>query len=622
MFSLRPATMRAWASLPLLALLFAGVYYVAWWLRFEGNVQSQHLANMRYTLPCVVIVEVAVFCWFRSHNLWIRYVTFHDLIVLGKAATTASVVNVLCDYILYPDTNIPRSVFLMNWGAVVVAVGSIRSLSRLAQEKNSFFDNRSGEPVLIVGANDAGESLLRAIRRNKLLQYRVVGFITNDSTAVGSQISGIPVVGTLANTCELAERHGANEVFITAGALTGKQVRQLVYDGEKCGVKVRVLPSYEEILNENITLSTREVSIEDLLRRVPVNLDQSGLHRWIDGNVLMITGSAGSIGSEICRQLLRFRPKQIVLVDRSESGQFFLDRELCQLSNEHQIEIALADCNDRPRMQKLFEQYQPNIVFHAAAYKHVPLMEQHCGEAVKNIVLLTKQIADLAAEHDVNSFVMISSDKAVNPTNVMGACKRVAELYVQSLNETTNCDFVTVRFGNVLDSAGSVIPIFRKQIAQGGPVTVTHPDMTRYFMTIPEASQLVIQAGAMGQGGEIFVLDMGDPVRIVDLASDLIRLSGLRVDEDIEIQFIGTRPGEKLYEELRVDGENHVSTTHPKITVVDSNLENRFEIHKAVTRLRNLTEFPNDMIVDELVRIVPQFHPNRRKSATTFERAA
>ena len=335
-FSLRRETTRAWASLPLLALLFAGVYYVAWWLRFEGNLRSQHLDNMRYTLPCVVLVEIVVFCWFRSHNLWIRYLTFHDLIVLGKAATAASAVNILCDYILFSESNIPRSVFLMNWGAVIVVVGSIRSLSRLAQEKNSFFDNGSEEPVLIVGANDAGESLLRAIRRNKLLHYRVVGFATNVSTAVGSQISGIPVVGTLANICDLAERHGAKEVFITAGALAGKQVRQLVYDGEKSGVKVRVLPSYEEILNEKVALSTREVSIEDLLRRAPVNLDQSGLHRWIDGNVLMITGSAGSIGSEICRQLLRFRPKQLVLVDRSESGQFFLERELCQLSNEHQ----------------------------------------------------------------------------------------------------------------------------------------------------------------------------------------------------------------------------------------------------------------------------------------------
>ena len=613
---------QVWLSLPVLCLVFSIAYFAAWWIRFEGILLPTHIDHLRMTLPYVVLVQLGTFCWFRTHNLWNRYVTFHDLMALGQATSFAAAINVLGDYFVTAAPHVPRSVHLINWGVVMVAVGTVRSITRIRQEKYTILDRKAGTPVLIVGANDAGEALLRAIRRDPDINYRVVGFVTIDPSAVGHRISGIPVIGQLDQTCTLARERGVANVFLTAGALNGRQVRRLVNDGEANGVKVRILPSYGELLNEKVTLTTRPVSIEDLLRRDTVNLDQSQLSRWLDGQTLMVTGSAGSIGSEICRQLLRFKPRQLVLIDRSESGQFFLERELRNLSDDHNIEVTLADVSDQPRMQRLFQQYKPDIVFHAAAYKHVPLMEDNCGEAVKNIVLLTKQIADLSAANNVKSFVMVSTDKAVNPTNVMGACKRVAELYVQSLNKNTDCEFVTVRFGNVLDSAGSVIPIFRQQIAQGGPVTVTHPEMVRYFMTIPEASQLVIQAGAMGNGGEIFVLDMGEPFKIVDLARDLIRLSGLRVDEDIEIKFIGTRPGEKLYEELRVDGEKHVPTRHPKITVVESAAENPFEIQSAIKRLRNMTEFPNEIIVDELMRVVPQFRPSHRPAARRINRAA
>lgn len=616
---------KAWLSLPILGVLFATAYGVAWWMRFEGNLRTSHLDHLWTTMPWVVLVQLASFCWFRTNNLWNRYVTFHDLVNLAKATTIAVAINVLVDYAFTAAPYVPRSIHLINWGVIIVSVGMIRSISRVLQEKHAILDDQSGEPVLIVGVNDAGESLLRAIRRSRGIPYRVVGFVSTDQENVGQRISGIPVIGLLDTTCQLAQQYRATQVFITAGALNGKQVRQLMHDGETNGVKVRVLPSYEELLNEQVALTTRPVSIEDLLRRDPIDLDQSSLSRWLDGQTIMVTGSAGSIGSEICRQLLRFNLRQLVLIDRSEAGQFFLERELKQLSDEHDIVVTLADGNDKARMQQLFERHKPDVVFHAAAYKHVPLMEENCGEAIKNIVMLTKQIADLSAENGVKSFVMVSTDKAVNPTNVMGACKRVAELYVQTLNRTSDTDFVTVRFGNVLDSAGSVIPIFRKQIEQGGPITVTHPEMVRYFMTIPEASQLVIQAGAMGNGGEIFVLDMGEPFKIVDLARDLVRLSGLRVDDDIEIQFIGMRPGEKLYEELRVEGEKHVPTTHSKITVVESTEENGFEINRGITRLSNLAEFPNEMIVNELTKIVPQFRPSRQPQesvATTVDRAA
>jgi len=344
-----------------------------------------------------------------------------------------------------------------------------------------------------------------------------------------------------------------------------------------------------------------------LLRRDPVKLDMQNLHRWLDRRVLLVTGAAGSIGSEICRQLLQFAPRKLVLVDRSENGQFFLEQELLELAKHTEIVVCIGDTCDAARMRGVFDEHRPDIVFHAAAYKHVPMMERNCGEAIKNIPLATRTLADLSDEFHVRSFVMISTDKAVNPTSIMGASKRVAELYVQALARHSACRFVTVRFGNVLDSAGSVVPIFREQIARGGPVTVTHPDMKRYFMMIPEASQLVIQAGAMGKGGEIFVLDMGEPVRILDLAQDMIRLSGLRVDEDIEIQVSGIRPGEKLFEELHIHGEEHVPTSHPKIMVATCNEISLGDMEVALDRLSLISNGESQQIREQLSQLVPQY---------------
>ncbi len=389
-------------------------------------------------------------------------------------------------------------------------------------------------------------------------------------------------------------------------------------------VNIKVLPSYELLLDGRVDLTPRQVSIEDLLRREPVQLDQDEISHWISGRTLLVTGSAGSIGSEICRQLVKLNPACLICVDRWESGQFFLERELQRMNDQVRIVTVLADVGDETRMASILREFAPAIIFHAAAYKHVPLMEDYPGEAIKNIVLITQRLANLADQMNVESFVMVSTDKAVNPTNVMGACKRVAELYIQSLASTSACRFVTVRFGNVLDSAGSVVPIFREQIARGGPVTVTHPGMTRYFMTIPEAAQLVIQAGAMGDGGEIFVLDMGSPVRILDLAHDMIRLSGLREGEDIEIEFVGCRPGEKLYEELRLDGEPLVPTKHPKITVVESQSASRLEALRMTRRLENLANGPRELILSELQQAVPQFRHARhdRTAASQTRRAA
>ncbi len=599
----------------LLAPLFGLIYYGAYWLRFEGESEATWFRSFAATVAVVVLIKVCVFGWFHIYQGWSRYVTFHDLIVLGKATAVSAALVSLGDYLMLHGLTPPRSVFLLDWGLTLVVIGVLRSLARFIQERESLLLFDQSTSVFIVGANDSGEALLRAIRRNPQLTYRVVGFIAEESRAVGTHISGVPVVGTLAETCDLARRFRVEEVLLTAGDLPGRQVRRLVEAGRQAHVTVKVLPSYEQLLHGSVDLQPRQVSIEDLLRREPAQLDTHGLHRWIDDRVFMVTGSAGSIGSEVCRQLLQYSPRRLIVVDRSETGQFFLERELRKLGSDVEVEVCLADLLDEPRMRKLLRTYRPDVIFHAAAYKHVPLMEAHPGEAVKNIVLATRQLADLAQQYCTDAFVMISTDKAVNPTSVMGACKRTAELYVQSLAQTSQCRFITVRFGNVLDSAGSVVPIFRQQIAAGGPVLVTHPDMQRYFMTIPEAARLVLQAGVIGQGGHILLLDMGEPVRIVDLAEDMIRLSGLQVGEDVAIEFTGLRPGEKLFEELHLSGEQHLPTAHPKIIVVEHQPSNHQQVAAATAEMVRRADGAPEAILAELARLVPEFRAPVRVAA-------
>jgi FlaA1/EpsC-like NDP-sugar epimerase len=505
----------------------------------------------------------------------------------------------------------------------IVAVGGIRSIFRGLQEFAWVpFLPSNQIPTLIVGVNDTGELLLRAIIRDGKRTYRVLGFIDRDARRLGTKIDGVPIIGTLDQTLELADRYGVEEILVVKDGLPGMDVRRLMETARKHKLAVRVLPSYDQLLTGKVSIQPRPVAIDDLLHRDPVVLDMESIRRWIDHRVLLVTGSAGSIGSEICRQLLQFSPERLVLVDRSENGQFFLERELREHAPRVDVDVCIADLLDQTRMRHILMQYRPHVIFHAAAYKHVPLMEAHPGEAVRNIIVATRQLADLAAEGPTESFVMISTDKAVNPTSVMGACKRVAEMYVQAMAESLPCRFITVRFGNVLDSAGSVVPIFRQQILEGGPVTVTHPDMRRFFMTIPEAAQLVIQAGAIGKGGQILLLDMGKPVRIVDLAVDMIELSGLRVGEDVALDFVGLRPGEKLYEELYSSDERRLPTCHPKIIVADHRPTELEGIARAIDRLSRIAQHAPDQVVATLGELIPEFtaarpadQPQRRQAA-------
>ena len=585
--------------------VLVGIYYLSYWLRFEGQLGAGEVESFGRTVSWVVLIQLAWFVGLQACQGWNRSVTFYDLLVLVKTATGGLATMALIEFLFQPLPFIPRSVFLLDWGATIVVLGGARSLLRGMREARwPLLSSGRHVRVLIAGAGDMGASTLRMIRRIARPRCHVVGFIDPNAELLGTRIEGVPVLGTCKHANQLVERHRIRQVLVMQGELSGAQLRKLIDDARHGACEVRVLPNYRQLIEGSVTVQPRPVSIEDLLQRKPVQLNIEDIRGWIDGRVIMVTGSAGSIGSEICRQLLQFSPQRIVLVDRAETGQFFLDQELRALADKDQIDICVADVLDEARMRRVLMHSRPHVIFHAAAYKHVPLMERHPQEAVKNIISATRRLADLAMEYHTDSFVMISTDKAVNPTSVMGACKRVAELYVQSLADRSPSRFVTVRFGNVLDSAGSVVQLFRQQIAAGGPVTVTDPEIRRYFMTIPEAARLVIQAGAIGQSGQILLLDMGEPIRIVDLAADMIRLSGLRVGEDIAIEFTGLRPGEKLYEELHIPGEQLLPTRHPKIIVADRVTPRVDDIRGAIEQLEHSASEAPEAIVGKLQQIV------------------
>jgi len=598
--------LRPCGRLSVLAPLSTLGYCSAFLLRFDFTLDAPQLHLLNSTIGWVIAFKIISILHARLHLEFNRYVTFHDMLTIARAATISSIGITLIDTMLLPQVTIPRSIVLLDWGVTLVLLAALRTLPRLIHHYNwPVLTKSRGTKALIVGANDAGESLLRSIRHSSELDYHPVGFVDQHPNAQGRRIAGVPVLGTHDDIATLVNSKKIEEILITTGSLSGKEVRKLVKLAGKHGFRMKVLPSYEQLLHESVAVNPRPVAIADLLRRPSVRLDTESIRDLVTGRTVMVTGSAGSIGSEICRQLLQLSASKLILVDRSETGQFFIERELRKLAPQASMEIILADLTNRDRLETVISEHQPHIIFHAAAYKHVPLMERHVGEAVKNIVLATKNLVDLAETYEAEGLVMISTDKAVNPTSVMGSCKRLAEQYVQAKAATSKCRMVTVRFGNVLDSAGSVVPIFREQIANGGPVTITHPEMIRYFMLIPEAAQLVIQAGAMGQGGEIFVLDMGEPVRILDLARDMIQLSGLNVDEDIEIKVTGLRPGEKLYEELYSDQEEYHQTAHSKIMVAAGEPRPLLSVINDIKRLTEMAHGTNEEQRDILREIIP-----------------
>ena len=561
--------------------VFATAYTTAYVVRFEAAVPGTMWRTLAWTMPYVVAAQYAILRLFGVHRLAWRYVGLPDLKRIAYVVATSAGLLVAAriggEYAAraYEPISrgiIPLGVTLSDSAFAFLGLTGLRVLRRMLAE---YFESGNQaaravhrQPTMLIGAGRAGVLVAKEIAARPDLGILPVGFLDDDPNKVGMIIHGVPVLGTTARLAQLCVERGARQALLTMAAVPPKEVRRIAGLCNAARIPVKIVPGVFEIVGGRVNLSRiRHVAIDDLLRREPVVLDHEAIGGLIRGRTVLVTGAGGSIGSELCRQIARFSPASLVLVESSENNLFHIDRQLRAEFADLTIVPCIGDIRDAVRMEALFALHRPSSVFHAAAHKHVPMMEANPGEAIKNNVLGTKLMAELADRHHVSEFVMISTDKAVNPTSVMGASKRAAEIFIQALSQRSQTRFVAVRFGNVLGSQGSVIPLFQEQIANGGPITITHPDMKRYFMTIPEACQLVLQAGAMGRGGEIFVLDMGEPVRIVDLARDLISLSGLREGDDIEIRFTGMRPGEKLFEELSLAEEQAETTIHPKVFI-------------------------------------------------------
>jgi len=585
-------------------------------------------------LPIVLVIKMTVFGLMKMFRGSWRYVGMRDVLSVAKATHLSTFFYVVVFFSIEYFTSylhedkagffssrgqFPQAVFLLDWGTTIAVVCGARIAVRLYHEEVRPESPTGRRTCLIVGAGDTGEALLREVLRMQVDRYRVVGFLDDDTSKHGSYIHGVPVLGSIDQVRKICEKHEVEELLLALPRAPQKRLRQIVEQVQGLNVLFRTIPAMEAVIEGQVTISQiRTVDIKDLLGREQVELDEAKLKENLQGERVLVTGAGGSIGSEICRQLLRYRPAKLVLLEQAENNLFEIDRELGQIAPDISRVRCIADICDAARIDRILQTERPAVVFHAAAHKHVPMMEWNVGEAIKNNVLGTKTVADAAKRHGVRRFVMISTDKAVNPTSVMGCTKRVAEMYTQQLRQGAKTQYITVRFGNVLGSSGSVVPIFAKQIATGGPVTVTDPAMTRYFMTIPEATQLVLQAGVMGSDGDIFVLDMGEPVKIVDLAREMITLSGLRPGEDIEIKFTGVRPGEKLYEELSVTGENMGRTTHEKIYVWRNRKEDWPKVCRLMDELiRAADEMPPERLKERLKEIVPEFTPGDEPQANT-----
>ena len=592
-------------------LLYAASFVGAFLLRFDFDLSGARLTTL-YTGGAIAILARTVSGFpFGIYSGVLKYASIKDLIDIFKAMTVASVVFVVV-MVLVGLRGFPRSVIAIDWLASIMLVGGLRFGLRLARETLTGASDQgvgARKRVLILGAGDAGEALARDLQRMYRDRYRVVGFLDDNSAKRGLRIHDVPVMGPLMALGDSVPRYQIDEVIIAIPTASAETMRRIVDIAKIAGVPFKTIPGVGQLIDGTVTVNQiRDVAIEDLLGRDPVALEEGLLRRFLHAEIVMVSGAGGSIGSELCRQICRYRPRQLVLFEQSEPYLFFIHQELIRDFPDIDVVPVIGDVTDVARVERVYSLHGPTIIFHAAAHKHVPMMEWNPGEAIKNNVFGTKVMSDMANLFGAKAFVMVSTDKAVNPTSVMGASKRVSEMYVQSLSADSSTLFSAVRFGNVLGSVGSVVPTFKDQIAAGGPVTVTHPDMRRYFMTIPESCQLVMQAAAMGEGGEIFALDMGEPIKIIDLARDLISLSGFEPDKDIEIAFTGLRPGEKLFEELGFDAEKMSKTRHPKVFIGKLTPHSNESVLKRVEFLLSLAnDTRTEVIKAGLKAVVPEY---------------
>ncbi|MGR6836818.1 polysaccharide biosynthesis protein [Syntrophomonas erecta] len=598
------------------AILISLSFYVALLIRFEGTAPSQYLLILMQMLPLFTGISLALFWTVKLYSRIWEYTSISEMFAIFRATTYSLAVILIVTYFFHLPI-LSRSIYLLAWILMNIFIGASRLSWRLC--RYYLFGSRPKQcrRVLIIGAGDAGAMLVREIRNNPHLNMKVIGFIDDEKNKHQMMLSGIKVLGNRKKIPLAVEALQIDEIIIAMPSVHGEAIREIVDICKKTPARIKILPAMNQTLNGrgNLLATVRDVQMEDLLRREPIRTDLKAISGYICGKTVLVTGAGGSIGSELCRQLARLSPAKLIMLDCCENNLFDIEMELQEGKNDPQIIPLLADIKDIDKLNHIFETYQPQVVFHAAAYKHVPMMERHPEEAVSNNIIGTRNVALAADHYAAEVFIQISTDKAVNPTSIMGASKRVAELIIKDIGRTSSTKFAAVRFGNVLGSRGSVIPTFLKQIAQGGPVTVTHPDMTRYFMTIPEAVQLVIQAGAMATGGETFVLDMGEPVKIMDLAADLIRISGYEPDKDIEIKITGIRPGEKLYEELFTSKEKMAATKHERIFISDKEPDGIKNIGKTIMNITKKDYTTNKDVIDMIIKLIPEYHPGQKESA-------
>jgi FlaA1/EpsC-like NDP-sugar epimerase len=561
---------RVWQLLADAALI-ALAWWLAFWLRFDKGVPGPYDRLMWDTILVVIAIKLAIFIAFGFYNRWWRYVSTRDMWGAARGVTVACVASDLVVYFAHPVKGfpLPRSVAVVDWLLLLAFVAGSRLIARSMIERPGAASLIArGKEVIVVGAGDAAQLVIREMLKAPGLGYTPIGLIDDDPRKKNIRLHGIRVMGTTDDLPHILRDNAPDEVLIAIPSAAGGTRQRVVEIAQAANVPVKTLPGLYELISGDLNLAgqIRPVQVEDVLGREPIEVDVRSIAHYLAGETVLVTGAGGSIGAELCRQIARVEPARLILVEHSEAALFDIERELVAERGFSAVAPVLGDCGDRAKMSQVFERYSPTVVFHAAAYKHVALLEANPLEAVRNNALVTRVIADVAVDYNARRFVLVSTDKAANPKNLLGQSKALCEWIVEGYGHRADIDtrFVAVRFGNVLNSSGSVIPIFRRQIEKGGPVTVTHPEMTRFFMTIPEAVSLIVQAGAIGGRGQVYVLDMGEPVKIVDLARNMIRLSG-KPESDIAITFVGVRPGEKLHEELWTDGETVGPTSHPKI---------------------------------------------------------
>jgi len=601
---------KRYTRLILDAACFIFSYLLAYLLRFDFHIPDQYLQVAKISLPWIVGCRFAGFWYFGLFKgIW-RYTSVTDLISIIKATISSSLVIVAGVYLSHKFISFPRSVILLDLGILISLTGGIRILRRIMVE-GYFISGGSGKRILIVGAGETGELLVRSLRKSDDKMNNPIAFVDDDQSKQKLRVHGLPVVGEIKNLPEVVEKYEIDEVVIAFSKTSGKQMREILSLCREVKMPVTMAANLYGGNGDAVSGGIRELTLEDVVGRAPVQFDEKLISGGLSGKVVMVTGAGGSIGSELCRQLIKYVPSELILLDRTELGIFNLMKEYDDSSYQQLMVPVIGDISDSLLLERLMAERRPQVIFHTAALKHVPLTEVNPQETIKNNVMGTACLADAACKWGIQKFVLLSTDKAANPINFMGVSKRLCELYVKALADIKQLRFLSVRFGNVLESSGSVVPIFKEQIRQRKPVTVTHPEATRYFISKSEAAQLVLQAAAFGEGGEIFVLDMGDPVKIVALARELIFLAGMEPGKDIEIKFTGLRPGEKVVEELVGHDEEIVQTPYEKIRLVE---DRGMDLEKLTIGIRELEDillkpWDRDALNAKLMELVPTYNP-------------